>query len=224
VGERGTVRDGLLIGLTVAATHTVGVLALGGVLTASQEFAPESLYPYLTLASGACFVALGATLLWRAFRRRQLGVGVLHHHHPHDDHVHHDHDHHDHDHHDHDHHDHHGHAHGDDGGSARPSRRSLVALGFVGGMVPTPTAVVVLLGATAIGRAWFGALLVLAYGVGMAATLVAAGVLLARARRRLDLKARSARVLRAASLIPIVTALVVIGSGLVLVARAAASV
>ena len=91
-------------------------------------------------------------------------------------------------------------------------------------MVPTPTAVVVLLGATAIGRAWFGALLVLAYGVGMAATLVAAGVLLARARRRLDLTARSARVLRAASLIPIVTALVVIGSGLVLVARAAASV
>ena len=99
-----------------------------------------------------------------------------------------------------------------------------MALGFVGGMVPTPTAVVVLLGATAIGRAWFGALLVLAYGVGMATTLVAAGVLLARARRRLDLTARSERLLRAASLIPIVTALIVTGSGLVLVARAAASV
>ena len=91
-------------------------------------------------------------------------------------------------------------------------------------MVPTPTAVVVLLGAAAIGRAWFGALLVLAYGVGMAATLVAAGVLLARARRQFDLRARSDRVLRVATLIPIVTALVVTGSGLVLVARAAASV
>ena len=91
-------------------------------------------------------------------------------------------------------------------------------------MVPTPTAVVVLLGATAIGRAWFGALLVIAYGLGMAATLVAAGVLLARARRRFDLKTRSERALRVAMLIPIATALVVIGSGLLLVVRAAASV
>lgn len=99
-----------------------------------------------------------------------------------------------------------------------------MTLGFVGGMVPTPTAVVVLLGATAIGRAWFGALLVVAYGLGMAATLVAAGVLLARARRRFDLKTRSERALRVAMLIPIVTALVVIGSGLLLVVRAAASV
>ena len=99
-----------------------------------------------------------------------------------------------------------------------------MTLGFVGGMVPTPTAVVVLLGATAIGRAWFGALLVIAYGLGMAATLVAAGVLLARARRRFDLKTRSERALRIAMLIPIATALVVIGSGLLLVVRAAASV
>jgi ABC-type nickel/cobalt efflux system permease component RcnA len=99
-----------------------------------------------------------------------------------------------------------------------------VTLGFAGGLVPTPTAVVVILGATAIGRAWFGALLVVAYGLGMAATLVAAGVLLARARRRFDLRARSERVLRLAAIIPIVTALVVTASGLVLVARAASSV
>ncbi len=99
-----------------------------------------------------------------------------------------------------------------------------MTLGFIGGMVPTPTAVVVLLGATAIGRAWFGALLVIAYGLGMAATLVAAGVLLARARRRFDLKTRSERALRVAMLIPIATALVVIGTGLLLVVRAAASV
>jgi ABC-type nickel/cobalt efflux system permease component RcnA len=90
--------------------------------------------------------------------------------------------------------------------------------------VPTPTAVVVLLGATAIGRAWFGALLVLAYGVGMGATLVAAGVLLARARRRFDLRARSERALRLAAIIPIATAVVVTVSGLLLVARAASSV
>src|SRR5262249_60978824 len=136
------------------------------------------------------------------------------HHHP--DHQH-DHGHDGHEHHDHDPHDH---DHGVVAGTGRPSGRTLVALGFAGGLVPTPTAVVVLLGATAIGRAWFGALLVLAYGLGMAATLVAGGLLLARARRRFDLASHGTRVLRVAALIPVVTALVVTGSGLVLVARA----
>ena len=103
------------------------------------------------------------------------------------------------------------------------SRRRLLTLGFAGGLVPTPTAIVVLLGATAIGRAWFGVALVLAYGVGMAATLVAAGLLLARARHLLELRARSGRLLRYAAVIPIATAAVVTGSGLWLVARAAIS-
>jgi nickel/cobalt transporter (NicO) family protein len=232
VGERGTVRDGLLIGVTVAATHTVGVLVLGLVLTASQTFAPARLYPWLALASGVTFVALGVTLLIGALRRRRGVGGLLHGHHHHGlghshsaDHRHdHSHEHaHDHD---------HDHPYPQD--DAHPqeqrdlamplSRRRLVTLGFAGGLVPTPTAIVVLLGATAIGRAWFGVALVLAYGVGMAATLVAAGLLLARARRRFELRTRSGRLLRVAALIPIATAAVVTGSGLWLVARAAISV
>ena len=52
VGERGSARHGLAIGLTVAVTHTLGVLALGLALTASQAFAPESVYPWLGVASG----------------------------------------------------------------------------------------------------------------------------------------------------------------------------
>jgi ABC-type nickel/cobalt efflux system permease component RcnA len=220
VGERGTVRDGLLIGLTVAVTHTAGVLVLGLVLTASQTFAPESVYPWLGLASGITFVVLGITLLVGALRRRAGVAGLAHgHHHRHlaDEHGHgHAHDHnHDHD-----------HDHGDstDHGSPALSRRRLLTLGFAGGLVPTPTAIVVLLGATAIGRAWFGVALVLAYGVGMAATLVAAGLLLARARHRLELRAGSTRLMRYAAVIPIATAAVVTGSGLWLVARAAISV
>ena len=81
-----------------------------------------------------------------------------------------------------------------------------------------------LLGATAIGRAWFGVALVLAYGVGMATTLVAAGLLLARARRRFELRASGGWLIRYAAVIPIATAAVVTGSGLWLVARAAISV
>ena len=57
--------------------------------------------------------------------------------------------------------------------------RSLVAMGFAGGLVPSPSALVVLLGAIALHRAWFGLILVIAYGVGMAATLTGAGLALA---------------------------------------------
>jgi len=227
VGERGTVRDGLLIGVTVAATHTVGVLVLGLVLTASQTFAPESVYPWLGLASGVTFVVLGVTLLVGALHRRPGIAGPAHGHHHHGVHLHASGEHGDD--HDHDHGHDHGHGHGHHGDASHEpgpalSRRRLLTLGFAGGLVPTPTAIVVLLGATAIGRAWFGVALVLAYGVGMATTLVAAGLLLARARRRFELRASGGRLMRYAAVIPIATAAVVTGSGLWLVARAAISV
>jgi ABC-type nickel/cobalt efflux system permease component RcnA len=104
------------------------------------------------------------------------------------------------------------------------SWKNIIALGIAGGMIPTPTAVVVLLGATAIGRAWFGVLLVIAYGLGMAFTLVAAGLLLSWARNRFEMKARGERMLHLAAAIPIATAVVVTASGLWLVAKAAVSV
>ena len=229
VGERGSVKDGLLIGVTVALTHTMGVLLLGGILTASQTFAPESVYPYLSLASGICFAGLGVALFVGAIRRRRSGVFRLgHHHHGPGAHAHE---------HDHGHEHAHGHAHPELHGdhseapvdaaaeTALPqlSRKNLLTLGFAGGLVPTPTAVVVLLGATAIGRAWFGAVLVVAYGIGMGATLVLAGLVLAKARRRFDLTGRSERAMRIAAFFPVATAAVITTSGLWLVARAAIS-
>ena len=102
----------------------------------------------------------------------------------------------------------------------RMSLRTLAAVGVAGGLVPSPSALLVLLGATALGRAWFGVLLVLAYGVGMAATLTAAGLLLLRARAAVDRRGwgegRAARLVR---LLPLLTAAVVLVLGLVLVLR-----
>ena len=67
---------------------------------------------------------------------------------------------------------------------ARPlGARSLAAMGVAGGLVPSPSALVVLLGASAIGRTWWGVLLVVAYGVGMALTLTLAGLALLRVQR-----------------------------------------
>ncbi|GAA4045797.1 nickel transporter [Streptomyces shaanxiensis] len=106
--------------------------------------------------------------------------------HAHEDHHHHDHTHdhpHEHD-HTHDHPHPHSHTHGllthTHGGFTHthptaPTLRGTILLGFAGGLVPSPSAVVVLVGAAALGKAWFGLLLVVAYGVGLALTLTAAG-------------------------------------------------
>ena len=122
------------------------------------------------------------------------------------------------------------HDHGHDHDHGRPAplgRRGLVALGLAGGMVPSPSAVVVLLGGIALGHAWFGVALVLAYGAGMAATLTGVGLLLAHARGRVDRhlagRARPGPLLaRTARLLPVATASVIVVVGLALAARGAA--
>jgi ABC-type nickel/cobalt efflux system permease component RcnA len=57
-------------------------------------------------------------------------------------------------------------------------------MGIAGGLVPSPSALIVLLGAVGLGRTAFGVLLVVAYGAGMAATLTAVGLMLVRVRDR----------------------------------------
>ncbi|MFC9328830.1 high frequency lysogenization protein HflD [Kitasatospora sp. NPDC057015] len=160
--------------------------------------------------------------------------------HDHDGHAHHRHDHddehrdhlHPHDHHGHeqDGHDHdHGHTHGLFGGRhhhhhdpAAPSRRGLIGLGIAGGLVPSPSALVVLLGAVALGRTLFGAALVVAYGLGMAATLTAVGLLLVRLGTRLSTAADGpivGRLRRIAPYSSLLTALLILTVGLGLVVR-----
>ena len=50
-------------------------------------------------------------------------------------------------------------------------------MGLVGGLVPSPSALLLLLAAVALGRPWFGFVLVLAFGIGMAVALAAVGLL-----------------------------------------------
>lgn len=105
-----------------------------------------------------------------------------------------------------------------------PSRRSLVAMGLAGGMVPSPSALVVLLGAIALHRAWFGVLLVVCYGLGMAMTLTLAGLLLVRGRSWLDGRQPRTWSTRLARLLPVGTAGLITLVGLGLALRAAAVV
>lgn len=149
--------------------------------------------------------------------------------HHHDQHDHHDHPHppadaHGHPHpHAHPHPHPHGHSHGHPAATGGPlSRGSIVGLGVAGGLVPSPSALVVLLGTIALGRTAFGVLLVVAYGLGLALTLTLAGVLLVPLRNRaerLRIGARLGRSVRYLDALPVITAALVVGVGLLLAVR-----
>ncbi|MGC0341929.1 sulfite exporter TauE/SafE family protein [Streptomyces sp. SLBN-8D4] len=266
-GGRARMKDVLPLAASVTITHTLGVVALGLLVTAGSAAAP-SVIAWLGIASGLMVTAAGVTLLRRALRTRAHQHGHGHtHDHPHDTGKHeerslvlvaahtqtapaaaaaHTHAHapshtHDHD-HGHDHpHDHprpHDHSHALEhthGGSTHthavaPTVRGTILLGFAGGLVPSPSAVVVLVGAAALGQAWFGLLLVVAYGVGLALTLTAAGFAVVRLgsgvtrlldrRPRLAASPMTALVRRTA---PLMSAFVVVALGAGLVLKGAAS-
>jgi ABC-type nickel/cobalt efflux system permease component RcnA len=130
----------------------------------------------------------------------------------------HDHDHphvHRHADHEHDHgHAGHHHDHGDSGHSHMPPEeitwRSLLALGVSGGLIPCPSALIVLLGAIALNKIGFGLILVLAFSLGLAATLTAIGVLFIYAGRLFERFPSQGRVIR---LLPVFSALFVSAVG-----------
>ena len=99
--------------------------------------------------------------------------------------------------------------------------RGLIAPGLAGGLVPTPSALVVLLGGMTLDRTWFGVLLVLAYGVGMAALLVSTGWVLLHARDRLAARATTGRLAEVARVLPVATAALLVIGGLAIATRAA---
>jgi ABC-type nickel/cobalt efflux system permease component RcnA len=88
--------------------------------------------------------------------------------------------------------------------------RSLIALGVAGGLMPCPSALVLLLGAIALGQVGFGLLLVAAFSLGLAGVLSAIGIALVHAGRLLEAP-RLSRLPRAAVLrwAPVLSALVV---------------
>ena len=199
VGSRGTAAQAVVLGSTVTVTHTFGVYALGALtLVAAQYILPERLYPVLGVLSGVLVVAIGLGLL-RARIRSMRG---------HADRAH-----------------EHGHSHGDGPGQhrhdGRVGMRALLALGVSGGLLPCPTALVVLLAAVSFHNVLLGMVLVAAFSVGLAIVLTAIGLAFVfgqRALRRRRLLSRIggsmlARALPALSAAAITVAGVVIAIG-----------
>jgi ABC-type nickel/cobalt efflux system permease component RcnA len=188
VGQRGTPRHAAALGLIVTATHTVGVFALGLVTLALSEFVvPDRLYPWLNLASGVLVLGIGVSVLAARWRHRRAHRHGHHHHH-----------------------DHHHHEQG-------ISRRSLLAVGISGGLLPCPSALVVLLAAISLHRIAFGLALIVAFSAGLALSITGIGLAAVLAKRAFSRLSFEGRV---GSLLPALSALVILAAGLAMTARA----
>jgi ABC-type nickel/cobalt efflux system permease component RcnA/hydrogenase/urease accessory protein HupE len=222
IGGRSTPWHALYLGLTVTVTHTLGIFVLGLIaLFASRYVVPEHLYPWLGAVSGLIVVGIGAGMLWnraRALRKPAFVPVEAEHDHNHalmpHHHYHHDHDHDHHHHHDHD----HGHSHLPPGADDSPvTWRSLLALGISGGILPCPSALVLLLAAVSLNRVGFGIVLVLAFSVGLAAVLTTVGLLFVKGSRLLQGVPQAASWMR---VLPVLSALAILTIGIGLTAEA----
>jgi len=196
VGSRGTARHAAFLGVTVTVTHTLAVFALGLItLFASHYVPPERLFPIMSLVSGGIVLVLGLGLLGQ--RLRAVFGTSGHEHGPHADVA---------------------HRHGGRPHSHLPPRcgdggvnwRRLLALGISGGLLPCPSALVVLLGAIAFGRIGFGLLLIVAFSLGLAAVLTAIGLAFVYAGRLVQRPLTGGRLAR---VLPALSALIITGVG-----------
>jgi nickel/cobalt transporter (NicO) family protein len=112
-------------------------------------------------------------------------------------------------------HHHHHHA------PATISARGVLAMGASAGLLPCPSALVVLLGAIAQHQLALGLVLIVAFSAGLAATLTALGLAVVHAGR---LTARVSPDGRLVAVLPAASALVIVAAGTVLTARALAGV
>jgi ABC-type nickel/cobalt efflux system permease component RcnA len=170
VGSRGTARHALLLGMIVTVSHTAGVFALGAItLYASRYIVPEQLYPWLGAFSGITIAALGGYMLLQ----RLTGTATDHSHAPCSS-----------------------HSHwfsfkrsSQKDIAPQPTPRATVSLpqlctlGITGGIIPCPAALVVLLSAVALHRIGLGFFLIVAFSLGLAAVLIAFGMVMVYARR-----------------------------------------
>jgi nickel/cobalt exporter len=191
IGTRGTARHALGLGAIVTFTHTIGVFMLGFVtLALSQYILPEDLYPWLNLVAGLLVVTVGLGVLRSRLRHARAHRAHAHHHRGHD------------------------HAHDV---PDRVTWRGLAGMGAAAGLIPCPSALVVLLGAISQHEIGLGLVLIVAFSLGLAATLTGLGLTVVYAKRVLTRIRVPARVVVA---LPAVSAVLIVGVGLALTAQA----
>jgi len=187
VGQRGTPWHAAALGAIVTATHTIGVFALGLVTLALSAFIVPEQLYPWLNLVSGVLVVAIGATVFRS-RFRHRGHT----------------------------HDHHSHASGPGPGTG-PSRRSLVAVGITGGLLPCPSALVVLLAAISLHRVAFGMLLIVAFSAGLALSITGIGLVAVYAKQIFKRASFEGRLLR---LLPAASALVILAAGLAMTARA----
>jgi ABC-type nickel/cobalt efflux system permease component RcnA/Tol biopolymer transport system component len=226
VGSQGKFYHAVALGGIVTLTHTGSVFALGLItLSASRYFLAADVFPFLELLSGLLILVLGIGLLYPRLRlwileinkRRSSGQkmnvdsgekgekllvidqkieepGPAHSHDP-----------------------------SQMGAIPRGPAvgdplqgirwRSLIPLAISGGLVPCPDAIAILLIAATINRLAFGLSLIVSFSLGLAVVLIVIGILIVQGKR---LFARLRWFNRAALIVPIISALIVLSVGVLL--------
>jgi nickel/cobalt transporter (NicO) family protein len=206
VGARGRARDAAALGGIVAGMHTASVLVLGLLLfqIARTPATGEQLGPWMTLASGLLVLGVGAGLLRRNLRRRTAAPALVGGHG-----------------HDHDHGVPHTHTPTLPDGVSPLSRRGLWILGASGGLLPSPSAFLVLATGLFSGRTAFALTLVAAFSLGLAVSLTAIGLVVLKGRDLLTRRAHAGRLRWLSANAPLAGAVGVVLGGLVVTAGAA---
>jgi nickel/cobalt exporter len=216
VGTRGTALHALGLGLSVSISHTVGILVLAGVVVGlAGAVAPDAVVRWAPVVAAVSIVLIGGWMLLNELRRRRAAAVVG------PDHRHDGSDLHDHDH-------EHGHVHTHSGvaHSHAPAPgssitwRSLFLLGLAGGLIPSTSALLILLGSIAAGRPIFGFVLVAAFGLGMAVVMGGIGFALVAARDRVERLELGEGLGRVREAVPLIASVFVLSFGLYLTAQA----
>jgi nickel/cobalt transporter (NicO) family protein len=221
VGTRGTPVHAVGLGLSVSVSHTIGILALASLVIGAQRIVdPDLIVRAAPVVAAIGIVAIGSWMLVGELRRRSARrarerAAEHDHQHDHDDQHDHAHD--------------HAHSHGGIRHSHSPadgasiSWRSLFVLGLAGGIIPSTSALLILLGAIASGRAAFGIVLVVAFGLGMALVMTGIGLVVVGARGRLDRVGTGPTIARLRTWLPLTAACLVLGLGIYLTFQAVAA-
>jgi nickel/cobalt transporter (NicO) family protein len=195
-------------GKTIVAAYLVGrrgrprdALALGAIVTATHTIGVFALGVVVLALSHVivpdrlyAWTNLVSGLLVVAIAIAVLRARTRRHHHDGDEHHHHHHQHHAHD-----------------------SGRGLVAVGISGGLLPCPSALVVLLAAVSLHRVAFGLVLILAFSTGLALSITALGLVAVVAKQTFARRSLDGALVR---VLPVLSALVILAAGLLMTARA----
>jgi ABC-type nickel/cobalt efflux system permease component RcnA len=227
VGTRGTALHAVALGLSVTVSHTLGIVVLAAIVILFRGVLPAETFDRVApVVSGILVLGIGTWLVADQLGQRRAMPGASIRERPHG--------------HDHPHHDGHpgrrdrdhdpgpGRTHGHDvhrdlrDRSPRPSLtwRSLFVLGLAGGVIPSTNALIILLATIATGRAVYGLVLVVAFGLGMALVLGGVGLGLVLARDRLDGLPSSTHLGRVAAYAPLMAGIAVFTLGLYLTTQA----